>query len=401
MFLRSAIIVSMILLSGCVSEPLPEGFERSNDFDQVEAAKTRISLGLTYLKNGNYTQAKINLDKALEFAPRLADAHYSMAYYYQLVDEVVRAEESYKNALKLDSRNPDIANSYGAFLCQQSRYEEAKEFFMRAVNSQSYANSAETYENMALCSLSQNRSLDAINYLNTALNHQPTRAKSLFLLAELQAQAGQYNEAKQTLARYQRVARVSADTLWLSVQIERGLGEYEMAEGYGEMLMRMYPGHRLTKRYITSIEEQAEQTVRVTRKPAPIEDTPLPAQDAEEVVEPEPVVTPPETTQVEPEPEPEVETRVTPNDDVTETPEVVIPVTPEVSSATGTPVMDGDRVIKHQVAKRENLYRISLRYNVKIQSLIEWNNLPESGAIDYGMLLWVVDPATIESEQEQ
>lgn len=97
MFLRSVFIVSVIFLLGCVTEPLPEGFERPNDFDQVEAAKTRISLGLTYLKNGNYTQAKVNLDKALEFAPRLADAHYSMAYYYQLVDEVARAEESYEN----------------------------------------------------------------------------------------------------------------------------------------------------------------------------------------------------------------------------------------------------------------------------------------------------------------
>lgn len=385
MFLRSVFIVSVIFLLGCVTEPLPEGFERPNDFDQVEAAKTRISLGLTYLKNGNYTQAKVNLDKALEFAPRLADAHYSMAYYYQLVDEVARAEESYENALKLDSRNPDIANSYGAFLCQQGRYEEAKEYFMRAVNSQSYANSAETYENMALCSLSQKRTLDAISYLNTALNHQPTRAKSLFLLAELQAQAGQYNKAKQTLERYQRVARVSADTLWLSVQIERGLGEHQMAKGYGEMLMRMYPGHRLTQRYIKSIETQAEQTVRVTRKPTPSQPVPAPIQDAQKVVEQETVKTPPATAQIEPASEPVVET--------TEIPDAVI--------AVGTPVMEGARVIKHQVAKRENLYRISLRYNVKIQSLIEWNNLPASGAIDYGMILWVVDPAKTKSEQEQ
>ena len=88
--MRLCIIALVILLSGCVSQPQP-GKYASDDFDQEEAAKTRISLGLTYLKNGNYTQAKANLDKALEFAPRLADTHYSLAYYYQLVGEVQRA----------------------------------------------------------------------------------------------------------------------------------------------------------------------------------------------------------------------------------------------------------------------------------------------------------------------
>ena len=70
-----------------MSQPLPDGFKDPDDFDTVAAAKTRISLGLTYLKNGNYSQAKFNLDKALQFAPRLADAHYSIAYYYQVVGE--------------------------------------------------------------------------------------------------------------------------------------------------------------------------------------------------------------------------------------------------------------------------------------------------------------------------
>ena len=54
MKLRSVMIVLALLLSGCVSQPMPEGFERSDDFDHIEAAKTRISLGLTYLRNGNY-----------------------------------------------------------------------------------------------------------------------------------------------------------------------------------------------------------------------------------------------------------------------------------------------------------------------------------------------------------
>ena len=412
MFARCIAAIFCIFLVGCVSEPLPEGFERSNDFDQVEAAKTRISLGLTYLKNGNFSQAKINLDKALEFAPRLADAHYSIAYYYQVVEEIARAEESYQNALKLDPRNADIANSYGAFLCQQSRYEEAKTFFLQAVNSQTYASSAETYENMALCSISQQRNGDAIEYLSTALNHQPTRAKSLFLLTELQVGEQQFEQAKQTLTRYQRVARVSADTLWMSIQIENGLGQPGTAKGYGDMLLRMYPRHPLTIKYRDSL---SEVTASVTQKPKPdLVAKPV----VSESTTTEPVLTATESAadsatetasetvteiaadvnDVTPQQSTDVQPDASVLDHAVEDHGAEAEPTTESSIVTQT---DTPQALQHVVAKGDNLYRISLRYNVKMSRLIDWNQLPENGAIQVGMTLWVSDPTLQSSELEQ
>ena len=170
------------LLIGCTSQS--SGPNMGDDFDQQKAAKTRVSLGLTYLKNGNYSQAKFNLDKALEFAPRSADAHFGLAYYYQSVGEVNSAETSYQTAMDYEPRNADIANSYGAFLCQQGKYPKAKEYFLKAINSSNYISSAETYENLALCSQSQGYLAETTEYLRSAVNHQPGRAKSLFLLTQ-------------------------------------------------------------------------------------------------------------------------------------------------------------------------------------------------------------------------
>ena len=246
--MRIVMLVTLLWLSGCVSEN--QGGNFSAEFDQNEAAKTRISLGLTYLKNGNYTQAKMNLDKALSFAPRLADSHYGLAYYYQVVGEVERAREAYETAMSLAPRNADIANSYGAFLCQQGDYEEAKTFFLQAVNSKQYANSAATYENMALCAQSQGQGEDAIEYLNSALKHQPGRAKTLFILTEMYVATEQYNLAEQTLRKYEKVARVSPDSLWMAIEIATGQGDILTANGYGDMLLTMYPDSPLTKLYI-------------------------------------------------------------------------------------------------------------------------------------------------------
>ena len=141
-----------------------------------------MSLGLTYLQNNNYSQAKKNLDKALAFDPRSADVQYAMAYYYQLVGDNQRAEEFYEAAIDLAPNNGDIANSYGAFKCQNGQYEDAKAYFFDAINNRLYANAAQTYENLALCAQSQGNLEEATDYFKEALKHQ----RNLLFLFEYQ-----------------------------------------------------------------------------------------------------------------------------------------------------------------------------------------------------------------------
>ncbi|MFB0911619.1 MAG: LysM domain-containing protein, partial [Glaciecola sp.] len=52
----------------------------------------------------------------------------------------------------------------------------------------------------------------------------------------------------------------------------------------------------------------------------------------------------------------------------------------------------GDDASYHVVVPKENLYRISLRYNVKMKYLMQWNNLDDPSAIIIGMKLRVKDP---------
>ena len=383
--MRILIVLSlMIALTGCVSETQPGAF--SSEFDQQEAAKTRVSLGLTYLKNGNYSQAKQNLDKALAFAPRLAETHYGLAYYYQVVGESERADESYQTAMSLAPRDANIANSYGAFLCQDGRYEEAKRFFMQAVNAKQYANSAETYENMALCAQSQGEGEDAIQYLNSALKHQPGRAKTLFILTEMYVATEQYELAAETLRRYEKVARVSADSLWMAIEIAKGQGDLRAANGYGDMLLRMYPNSPLARLYIERQKTVPQPVVKVkTKQQSQLVSVPAPekATDSEkEMQATEASVA--ESNQTESTksevPEPAV---------VTEEPDANEPVVEAKQNIEA----DEAESLFHVVQPKENLYRLSLKYNIKLNTLKEWNNLDENGSIKVGMKLWLVPPA--------
>lgn len=413
-FMRSFLILALLCLSACVSEPLPDGFQDRDDFDPVAAAKTRISLGLTYLKNGNYSQAKYNLDKALQFAPRLADAHFSMAYYFQQVDEIKLAEGAYQKALDLEPNNPNIANSYGAFLCENGDYVKAKRFFLKAVNSVNYISTAETFENLALCSQSQGQTEDAITYLQSALNHQPSRAKSLLLLVQLQAQQGQWQKAKENLRRYEKIARVTPETLGLSIRIEKALNNLDLAKGYGDMLIRMYPSHPNTLEYIRNRDSYTTDYVNSQKKPKAKTSQPEPDKpvrvllpDSEKVADTpamkKAVETVTQTSETENQSVTQSEDPVTDSSqpDVVRAeqgdPEAQPTSEPESPSSPQNTGDEIEAVTHHTVEKGENLYRISLLYNVKMQRLIDWNQLEDSSSIYVGKKLIVVNPQTLES----
>jgi len=453
-----AAIVLCSLLSACVTEPRDPDFAGADAINTDAAAKNRVSLGLTYLSNGNFSQAKANLDKALNFAPKSADAHFAMAYYYQQVDELALTEEYYLKALKLAPENPNIINSYGAFLCEQGRYEKAKSYFLKAVSSKSYVSTAETYENLAICAVDQGKTDEAVGFFESALNHQPTRGKSLFFLAQLQKEQGNYGEAKKTLWKYDRVSRVSPESLWLSYEIAQGLSDTEAALGYGELMKSMFPEHPNTalfkkqmgkfqpvatvknKRAAVAVppavqaNTQAEVAVTVDEPLNAVENDQSASVEAPSLVKVNKKIKTLAPDAVENKVEEQVQQTLIENapsadeaakreaeleaalaadfnaqsdesasidgtvekvDETLATADKTTVTTVEQTQDKATQQIDeaaSANASYHVVLPKENLYRISLRYNVKMKYLMQWNNLDDPSAIRIGMKLRVKDP---------
>jgi len=387
--LKIGFLSAIIFTSGCVSNS-QSGLYGGN-FDHEEAAKTRMSLGLTYLQNNNYTQAKKNLDKALEFNPRSADVQFAMAYYYQLVGDNLRAEEYYETAIDLAPNNGDIANSYGAFKCQNGEYEKAKAYFFDAINNRLYANAAQTYENLALCAQSQGKLDEAIGYFQDALKHQPARGKSLFLLSELYTVSEQWELAESTLRKYERVAKVTPDSLWLAYEIAKGKGDLETAKGYGEMMMSLFPESELTKRYIMQRESMQNRVVKTVKSTQPNDSE---TQISENQANTDGLA---QTSSNDKENEKSVaqdnDAQRQSQSNNTDNAPTATANTPEKAQNTELSVQS-DKF--HVVKEGENLYRISLLHNIKMATLQEWNNLENTGAIIAGQTLWLVPPSMQE-----
>ena len=387
--LKIGFLSAIIFTSGCVSNS-QSGLYGGN-FDHEEAAKTRMSLGLTYLQNNNYTQAKKNLDKALEFNPRSADVQFAMAYYYQLVGDNLRAEEYYETAIDLAPNNGDIANSYGAFKCRNGEYEKAKAYFFDAINNRLYANAAQTYENLALCAQSQGKLDEAIGYFQDALKHQPARGKSLFLLSELYTVSEQWELAESTLRKYERVAKVTPDSLWLAYEIAKGKGDLETAKGYGEMMMSLFPESELTKRYLVQRESMQNRVVKTVKSTQP--------NDSETEISENQTNTDglAQTSSNDKENEKSV---AQDNDAQRQSQSNNSDNAPTATANTPEKVQNTELSVQsdkfHVVKEGENLYRISLLHNIKMATLQEWNNLENTGAIIAGQTLWLVPPSMQE-----
>ena len=402
--MRKSLIACLFILTGCVSQSQPGML--SDNFDTQEAAKTRMSLGLTYLKNGEYSQAKKNLDKALEFGPRMAQVHYAMAYYYQTVEDKPRAVEFFENAMSLAPRDADIANSYGAYLCEQGEYEEANTYFTRAVRNQRYANAVLTYENMGICASQRGFHDDAINYFNDALNHQPSRTKTLYLLTQEYVATQRWGKAAETLKRYEKVSRISPDSLLLAVEIARGQKDLESQRAYGEMLLSMFPDSEQASQYEAIrtdrpvLKRTRKAKVVATPSPsAPSEQSEKLPQDEKQVVEQQVNSTEPakvsetseasETRLADTNNQPEKEATIS------ETPESEVisnSASEEVSEAQTDTASSSQQKRYHIVQASENLYRLSVKYNIKMSTLLKWNQLTDSDLLEAGTRLWLVPP---------
>ena len=334
------VIISSVYLFACA------GQSGDPHIDHVQAAKTRVSLGLTYLKNGNFQQAKVNLDRALNFAPDLPDTHFAMAYYYQTVDEHRLAEAAYLQALDIDDSNPEVLNAYGAFLCQQRRFQQAQTILLQAVNTVPYAHGAATYENMAICARDEGRNVAAISHLKSALKHDPNRLSSADMLLPLALAEQQWQDARMALHRIEQLASVSSETIEKAMIIEYNLGNIAAARDFRDTLLRLYPEHQMSAA-MPMLDSQPAGGVPASRQDSGgwQQHNSPPAQGAR-----------------------------------------------SIDSAPLTLEKQGLSDTLHIVTRGDNLFRISLKYRVKMQQLMEWNNLSDSARLFIGQRLHVSKP---------
>jgi type IV pilus assembly protein PilF len=64
-----------------------------------------------------------------------------------------------------------------------------------------------------------------------------------------------------------------------------------------------------------------------------------------------------------------------------------------VTSSSEQPSVGHNKLIQHEVQQDESLYGIAQRYSVTISDLISWNSLRDNQPVVKGQVLWIGQPA--------
>jgi len=222
------------LLQACVAvDPGPTKNEKASELN--------TDLGVGYYRQNDFELANEKLLKALRQNPDSVQANYVYAVLQERLGQKELAEHHYRKANKLDPKNSEAANNFGAFLCRNGREIESEKYFLQALKDPLYKTPEYAYTNAARCFLKIDQRAKGKEYLRKALAVKSNFAQALLPMSDVLFKEGEHAEAKIYLDRYHLVARPSAKSLWLAIRNELELNALGDIEELAQRLEADYP----------------------------------------------------------------------------------------------------------------------------------------------------------------
>lgn len=230
------------LLAGCASSGNKEQLPTASDQTSAQRrAEIRMELAVGYYQQGQYEVALDEVKLALTADPKNVDAYGMRAVVYMAMGENARAEDSFLEALSLAPRNPELANNYGSFLCQNKRVPEALKMFDSALANPAYKSPDKALNNAGACALQVKNYAAAEKYLLPALQLTPDLPATNANLAKVYYEKRDYPRANFFITRLGKLAKMeslTADVLWLAIKVEHKLGDDGAEAGWVTQLRR-------------------------------------------------------------------------------------------------------------------------------------------------------------------
>jgi len=176
-----------------------------------EAAEIHYQLGVEALRGGRREDALRELDEALRFDERHAQAHLGRGIVYQHFGKTQDAERDYRRAVELDPSFSDAHNALGQLLAVTNRLEQAVPEFDRALDNMLYKDAfiARCNKGQALYRLGRRE--EGMQEVRTCLALAPRYCAGHRELGRIQLEEGRVKEALESLGRYTEVCEKSAD----------------------------------------------------------------------------------------------------------------------------------------------------------------------------------------------
>jgi type IV pilus assembly protein PilF len=237
-----------LVLTGCATGPnidtpsQPAQSTTSNtDADARGRARIHTELAAGYLELKNFAIALEEAGIAQRSDPTYGPAYNVAGLIYAELKNDALAEQNFQQALRINRRDSDANNDYGAFLCQRKREVEAIRHFMAAASEPFNQQPDRSYVYAGMCARNRGDIAEAESHFRNALKVQPNQIQAIYQLADLSYARANYPDARLHLQRLIPVAANSPEILWLMLRTERRLGDRNSVDSLSHQLRARFP----------------------------------------------------------------------------------------------------------------------------------------------------------------
>ncbi|GAB4403224.1 MAG: type IV pilus biogenesis/stability protein PilW [Rhodoferax sp.] len=247
--------VGLVLgLSGC-GAPMGvagTGVDRVTESDQTpqrKRAQIRLELAVGYFEQGKTTIALDEVKQALQADPQYPDAFNLRGLIYMRLQDWELAQDSFRAALALKPGDGNVLHNLAWLRCQRGDYAGADADFSRALADPAYGARAKTWLTQGLCQLRAGNDQKAEASLRRSYELDAGNPITGYQLARLAAQRGDNVRAQFYLRRINNSEYANAESLWLGIKVERGLGQTEAVQQLAAQLIKRFADSREAQAY--------------------------------------------------------------------------------------------------------------------------------------------------------
>jgi type IV pilus assembly protein PilF len=199
-------------------------------------AQSRTALASAYFQAGMSVFALEEVNQALSLMPQHAPALLLKALLLQQQNKAELALKYFQQAMEVAPEDPQIAYQWGVFECQNGHFEAAFEKFKHAFDLFMGPDQVKTNWIWGQC-LRRNKQFEAANTrMSEAFAQQPGLVSEAIELVELKIQLGKFVEAEKILEYLNDSPSVSAQSVWLALQLAERQNQAVKKNHWGKML---------------------------------------------------------------------------------------------------------------------------------------------------------------------
>jgi len=205
-----------------------------------QRVQAHLALASAYLQADLLSLAMQATDQALVASPHSPEALGLKAVIHQRQGRFALANTFFRQASLLAPQNAQIAHNWGILECEQGRDASAYVKFELAQRLSEGLERDKSLWIWGVCLLHNQQWDAAHSKMDEAFQRQPSFISESLVLAGLKIQLGRDAEAEKILDKVNDSSSVSAQSLWLSVQLAQRQNQAVKKNHWGKMLGRRF-----------------------------------------------------------------------------------------------------------------------------------------------------------------